>query len=66
MGAYNFVTGVLYLPASLVAGAMWTLDPRWPFGLATLLTVAAIALFGWMQPASTNRPSNGAVPSSPP
>jgi MFS family permease len=52
VGAYNFVTGVLYLPASLVAGALWTIDARWAFGLAALLSVAAIALFGWMRPAS--------------
>jgi MFS family permease len=52
VGAYDFVTGVLYLPASLVAGALWTLDPRWAFGLATLLAVAATALFGWMRPAA--------------
>lgn len=52
VGAYNFVTGVLYLPASLVAGALWTVDPRWAFGLAALLTVSAIALFCRMQPAS--------------
>ncbi len=50
VGAYNFVTGVLYLPASLVAGALWTIDPRRAFGLATLLTVSAIALFYRMQP----------------
>ncbi|MBC7376896.1 MAG: MFS transporter [Burkholderiaceae bacterium] len=66
VGAYNFVTGVLYLPASLVAGALWTTDPRWAFGLATLLTMAAIALFRWMQPDAAQRPSNGAVGSSPP
>ena len=64
VGAYNFVTGLLYLPASLVAGALWTLDPRWAFGLATLLAVVAIALFGCMKPASAKRPSNSAVPSS--
>ena len=52
VGAYNFVTGVLYLPASLAAGALWTLDPRWAFGLATLLSVAAITLFCWMHPAT--------------
>ncbi len=66
VGAYNFVTGVLYLPASLVAGALWITDPRWAFGLAALLTVAAIALFRWMQPASAQRPSNVAVRSSSP
>lgn len=52
VGAYNFVTGVLYLPASLVAGALWTVDPRWAFGLATLLTLAAMALFAWTRPAA--------------
>lgn len=50
VGAYNFVTGVLYLPASLVAGALWITDPRWAFGLAALLTVAAIALFAGCSP----------------
>jgi len=58
VGAYNFVTGVLYLPASLVAGALWAVDPRWVFGLAALLTAAATALFCWMKPASgAGRPS---------
>ena len=66
VGAYNFVTGVLYLPASLVAGALWTADLRWAFGLATLLSLVAIALFCRTQPASAHRPSNGAVPASPP
>lgn len=54
VGAYNFVTGVLYLPASLVAGALWVVDPRWAFGLAAWLAVTAIALFGWMRPAATS------------
>lgn len=52
VGAYNFVTGVLYLPASLVAGALWTIDARWAFGVATLLSVVAAVLFVWMRPAS--------------
>ena len=51
VGAYNFVTGVLYLPASLAAGALWTLDARWAFGLASGLSAAAIALFLWVKPA---------------
>ncbi len=65
VGAYNFVTGVLYLPASLVAGALWTVDPRWAFGLATLLALAAIALFVWMQPAGADSRSNGAFAAGP-
>jgi MFS family permease len=56
VGAYNAVTGLLYLPASLVAGALWTVDPRWAFGLASALSVAAIALFGWLQPTPANPP----------
>lgn len=56
VGAYNFVTGVLYLPASLVAGALWTIDARWAFGLASLLTVVAIGLFGWLGPARDASP----------
>jgi MFS family permease len=64
VGAYNFVTGVLYLPASLVAGALWSVDPRWAFGLAALLTVAAIVLFGRMQPAADLSPSKAAAPAA--
>ena len=51
VGTYNFVTGVLYLPASLAAGALWAIDPRWAFGLATALALIAIALFVSMRPA---------------
>jgi MFS family permease len=51
VGAYNAVTGGLYLPASLVAGALWTIDPRWAFGLAALLSVVAMVLFVWRRPA---------------
>lgn len=55
LGAYDFVTGMLYLPASLVVGALWSIDPRWGFGLATGLSVVAIVLFGWLRPASALR-----------
>ena len=55
MGAYNFVTGLLYLPASLIAGALWTVDSRWAFGLAALLAVAAIAVFLTVRPAPSTR-----------
>ena len=61
VGAYNFVTGMLYLPASLAAGALWTVDPRWAFGLATALALIAIGLFVSMRPTLT-----GAPPASPP
>jgi len=50
VSAYNFANGVLYLPASLVAGAWWSVDPRWAFGLAVALTVATIAAFLVVKP----------------
>ena len=52
MGAYNFVTGLLYLPASLVAGALWTLSPSLAFGLATALSLAAMVIFVRVRPAA--------------
>ena len=52
IGVYNFVTGVLYLPASLVAGALWAVAPGFAFGLAALLSLAAIVLFGALRPAA--------------
>ena len=65
VGAWNFVTGVLYLPASLAAGALWTIDPRWAFGLAALLAATAMALFCWMRPArDLARPRGDAAPSA--
>jgi len=45
VGVYNVVTGLLYLPASLLAGALWTRDPRWAFALAAALVLVAMALF---------------------
>ena len=51
MGIYNGVTGMLYLPASLIAGALWTVAPAMAFGLAALLSVVAIAVFVWLRPA---------------
>ena len=51
MGVYNFVTGLLYLPASLMAGALWTVAPEWAFGLAALLSLVAMGTFTIMAPA---------------
>jgi MFS family permease len=52
VGVYNFVTGVLYLPASLVAGALWAISPPWAFALSALLSLAAIVTFWVLRPAS--------------
>jgi len=55
VGVYNFVTGGLYLPASLVAGALWAVAPRLAFGLAALLSLAAMVVFAVLQPAAAGR-----------
>ena len=55
VGIYNFVTGALYLPASLVAGSLWTAAPDWAFVLAALLSVLAMVSFGLLQPATLKR-----------
>lgn len=52
IGVYNFVTGVLYLPASLAAGALWAFAPNLAFGLAALLSGLAIAAFVTLRPAA--------------
>ncbi|MDR3479286.1 MAG: MFS transporter [Burkholderiaceae bacterium] len=48
IGVYNFVTGLIYLPASLIAGALWLLHPASAFfvagGLAFLAIAALLAL----------------------
>jgi MFS family permease len=50
MGLYNFVTGILYLPASVVAGALWLLHPSSAFYAAAGLSLAAIAVFMVLRP----------------
>ncbi|WP_151447496.1 MFS transporter [Lacisediminimonas profundi] len=50
MGAYSFVTGVLYLPASLAAGALWAVMPSYAFGVAALLSLVAIVSFIVLRP----------------
>ncbi len=50
MGVYNFLTGLLYLPASLIAGAMWNLSPAWAFALAAGLSLAAMLALAVVRP----------------
>lgn len=45
VGVYNVVVGVMYLPASLIAGALWTVAPSAAFAVSTVLSVAAIGAF---------------------
>lgn len=45
IGIYGFVTGLVYLPASLIAGMLWLLGAAWAFAFAISTSVAALALF---------------------
>lgn len=50
IGMYNFVTGILYLPASLIAGAVWLINPASPFIAAACLAFIAIVVFLVLRP----------------
>ncbi len=59
IGLYNFVTGVIYLPASLIAGALWLLNPASTFLLAAGLAFTAMVVFALTQ---TGRLREGVLP----
>lgn len=50
IGIYNFVTGLVYLPASVVAGVLWTFNPIYAFIFAALIAIAALFTFIFLQP----------------
>lgn len=50
IGVYNFVTGIIYLPASLIAGALWRLHPAAAFILAACVAFFAIVAFVMLRP----------------
>lgn len=50
IGMYNFVTGIIYLPASLLAGAVWLINPASPFIAASCLAFIAIVVFVSLRP----------------
>ena len=50
IGMYNFVTGIIYLPASLIAGGLWLLHPASPFIVAASLAFIAIVVFMVLRP----------------
>lgn len=45
IGIYGFVTGLIYLPASLLAGLLWAYDPAWVFYLAAGTSIVALVVF---------------------
>lgn len=54
VGVYNFVTGMLYLPASLLAGALWFYSSHLAFSVSMGLSVLAALVFVVMRPARTD------------
>lgn len=50
IGMYNTVTGMLYLPASLVAGALWLINPASAFLLAAAFASVALLAFLCLRP----------------
>ncbi len=50
IGMYNFVTGLVYLPASLVAGSLWLLHPAYAFLFAAVITGIAAIVFIFIRP----------------
>lgn len=45
LGVYNFVLGLIYLPASLIAGYLWQIKPDYAFVFAGLISIAALMFF---------------------
>lgn len=45
IGIYSFATGIIYLPASIIAGYLWNISPNYAFVFAGVLSVAALLFF---------------------
>ncbi len=45
IGVYNFITGLAYLPASIIAGLLWALHPTYAFLFAAVITSVALCFF---------------------
>ncbi|MHB9021745.1 MAG: MFS transporter [Halothiobacillus sp.] len=50
IGLYNFVTGLIYLPASLIAGLLWLTHPSSAFLVAAGIAFIALTVFSILRP----------------
>lgn len=50
IGAYNSVTGIMYVPASAIAGVLWTVNPAFTFSFAAIISLAAMGIFVLLKP----------------
>jgi len=55
IGVYNFILGVIYLPASVIAGYLWKLNPNYAFEFGA--AVSALALVFFLSGKANARPS---------
>jgi MFS family permease len=62
IGLYNLVTGSLYLPASLLAGVLWTVSPAAAFGVAAAISALAMLGFAIARPPCNVPPWNSDDP----
>ncbi len=54
LGTYNFFTGLIYLPASVIAGFLWIFNPIYAFIFAGVITTVAIVIFIFLKPWKKN------------
>jgi MFS family permease len=50
IGVYNFFTGLVYLPASVIAGALWIFSPVYAFIFAAVIAFIAMDVFILLKP----------------
>lgn len=50
IGVYNFFTGLIYFPASLIAGVLWKMNPNYAFGFGAVISAAAFLFFVSQRP----------------
>jgi len=50
IGMYNFATGLVYLPASVIAGLLWIFNPGYVFIFAAIVAFIAIGFFIFLRP----------------
>lgn len=50
IGLFNFVTGIIRLPASLIAGALWIVHPANSFLFGAFMAFSALLVFLYLRP----------------
>lgn len=61
IGMYNFVTGLIYLPASAIAGLLWVINPIYAFIFAAIIAFIAMIVFIFLRPWSYKIPEELAI-----